>query len=1073
MRLKIFFLLFLLIKTSIAWGQVAAWNLTSSTTTATATDANLTASSITVVPSSSPISYQTSPGDLYCGSWSTSTAFSTAGKYWQFSITPNPGFEMTISSVTFQAGRTSTGPQLLQVQYSLDGFAANGTTALGETSNANTSGLTQFALFALPPKTSSTVTFRIWGYGASSSGNFRLNNVVVNGTVITTSSPGSGIGSAKISPTSLNAATTSDFSIKVAGNETDTIANIVVVVPKAFSWSMNSSAISLMGSSLSSANVGVNLDTINITGAAITRLDTAQIVIRSVAVPDSSMTGIFIVETSIDTVSPSPVSSKLSVSVIKVVHIFDLHINDSQGVPATPYQVGATVTVSGIVTADFSTLPQTNIFIQDATGGVNIFSYTHSYDYQIGDSITFTGTIDQFRGTIEIVPDSSKTIIHSHNNPLPEPLLLTCADVNRTFNDDFTEPNEGRLVRINGVTYNSANATITDVTDTTGGFIPNTLTAPSGTFDFIGILKQYKPGTTSTMTPPYTADYEVEARLQSDIITSPGPAFITQPMEQDIQPNSVVIYFKTADPASRVAVRYGTSASYKDSVVVTFPDTTYEITVAGLSPATVYHYQVVATDLAGINVTGDAIFSTAAPSGTTGTTDVFFNKSVDTSVSSGEKAQTVDIASKFISRINAAKYSIDLALYSFSGNVGSNIASALLNAKNRGVKIRMIVEKDNSGTAPMTTMKSNVPFITDGFDSINAGSGLMHNKFAVFDFRDVSSFTDDWVWTGSWNATDPGDDDDAQNAIEIQDKALANAYTMEFNEMWGSSTDTPDATRSRFGARKMDNTPHRFNVEGIPMELYFSPSDQTTLHIYETLSTATSSIDISMLTFTRSDLAHELVIKKLAGDKVRVIMDNNTDNGNQFNFLQTNSIDVHLKGNALTGLLHHKYAVIDAENPKADEIVITGSHNWSNSAETANNENTLIIHSSRIANLYLQEFKARYLEAGGTDNIVLGVKQIGNEVPESFGLNQNYPNPFNPTTVISYQISTVSHVTLKVYDVLGREVANLVDQRQNAGYYNVIFDASRFASGVYFCRLVANGNGGEKFVSVKKLVLMK
>jgi len=1069
MRFKIVLLIFFLSATTAVWGQqIAAWNLTSTATTATASDANLTASVIAVVPATSAISYQTSPGDIYCGSWSTSSAFSATGKYWEFSITPNSGFKAAISSLSFSAGRTSTGPSLIQAQYSLDGFASVGTTTLGETANSNTSSLTQFSITGLPPATSNTITFRIWGYGASSTGNFRLNNIVVNGTVTSTAIPGSGIGSAQISPAILNAKQTSDFTIKIASDASDTIANILATVPQAFTWSMSPSDVSLSGSSLSGAKVTVNQDTIVISGAAVTNMDTGEVVIRSVTAPDSSMTGIFVVSTSVDSVSPSPLNSRLAVSVIKVVRIVDLHINDSSGVPIAPYQIGATVTVSGIVTADFSALPQTNLFLQDATAGVNIFSYTHSYDYQVGDSITFTGTINQFRGGIEVMPDSSKTIIHSHGNPLPEPMLLTCADVNQTFNDDYTEPNEGRLVRVNGVTYDASNTTITDITGTTGGYVPTNLVSPTGAFDMIGILKQYKPGSTSTMTPPYTSNYEVEARVQSDLILSKGPAFVESPTEENIQPNSVTIYFKTASLASRAVVRYGRTSIYTDSVVVASPDTDHAILLTRLLPATVYHYQAVASDTAGTNQTGDAIFSTESPSGTTGRMDVYFNKSVDISVARGENAQTVDIMNKFLARVDSAKYSIDLALYSFSGGVGSTIATHLLNAKARGVKIRMIVENDNAGTAPMTTMRNNVPFITDTFDPINAGNGLMHNKFAIFDFRDTSSFTDDWVWTGSWNATDPGDDDDAQNSIEIQDKALANAYTMEFNEMWGSSTDIPDSTKSRFGADKSDITPHKFNINGTSVELYFSPSDQTTLHIYETLSLATSSINVCMLTFTRSDLAQELVTKKAAGDKVRVVMDNNIDSGNQFSFLQTNGIDVHLKGTALgSGLLHHKYAVIDAENPRADEIVITGSHNWSTSAETVNNENTLIIHSARIASLYLQEFKARYLEAGGTDNIVLVVNQVGNDVPKSFGLSQNYPNPFNPTTVIGYQLSTAGHVNLKVYDVLGREVITLVDQRQNAGYYNVTFNASGFSSGVYFYVLDAGG----KFYAEKMLLI--
>ena len=107
------------------------------------------------------------------------------------------------------------------------------------------------------------------------------------------------------------------------------------------------------------------------------------------------------------------------------------------------------------------------------------------------------------------------------------------------------------------------------------------------------------------------------------------------------------------------------------------------------------------------------------------------------------------------------------------------------------------------------------------------------------------------------------------------------------------------------------------------------------------------------------------------------------------------------------------------------------------------------------------------LGVGGTGDLSHVEKRFS-PVPGKFSLGQNYPNPFNPTTVISYQLSAVSNVTLKVYDVLGREVATLVNERENAGNYSVAFDGSRLASGVYFYRLSARS-----FVSVKKLVLVK
>jgi hypothetical protein len=77
--------------------------------------------------------------------------------------------------------------------------------------------------------------------------------------------------------------------------------------------------------------------------------------------------------------------------------------------------------------------------------------------------------------------------------------------------------------------------------------------------------------------------------------------------------------------------------------------------------------------------------------------------------------------------------------------------------------------------------------------------------------------------------------------------------------------------------------------------------------------------------------------------------------------------------------------------------------------------------------------------------------------PKVFDLRQNYPNPFNPSTVISYQLPTTNHVSLKVYDVIGREVATLVNEVKEAGYYSATFDASSLSSGLYFSRLEFDG----------------
>jgi len=104
------------------------------------------------------------------------------------------------------------------------------------------------------------------------------------------------------------------------------------------------------------------------------------------------------------------------------------------------------------------------------------------------------------------------------------------------------------------------------------------------------------------------------------------------------------------------------------------------------------------------------------------------------------------------------------------------------------------------------------------------------------------------------------------------------------------------------------------------------------------------------------------------------------------------------------------------------------------------------------------------------------VIEVNAGLPKTFALEQNYPNPFNPTTVISYQLPVASEVSLKVYDVLGREVMTLVNGRQDAGAYNITLNAANLSSGVYFYRLQAsatNGASSSNFVSTKKMMLVK
>jgi hypothetical protein len=110
-------------------------------------------------------------------------------------------------------------------------------------------------------------------------------------------------------------------------------------------------------------------------------------------------------------------------------------------------------------------------------------------------------------------------------------------------------------------------------------------------------------------------------------------------------------------------------------------------------------------------------------------------------------------------------------------------------------------------------------------------------------------------------------------------------------------------------------------------------------------------------------------------------------------------------------------------------------------------------------------------------SMVVGVKQ-GDELPTSFLLEQNYPNPFNPLTIINYQLPVANWVTLKVYNILGQEVATLVDENKAAGKYDVQFDGSQLSSGVYFYRLTTGDHSTsspneQSFISTKKLLMIK
>jgi hypothetical protein len=100
--------------------------------------------------------------------------------------------------------------------------------------------------------------------------------------------------------------------------------------------------------------------------------------------------------------------------------------------------------------------------------------------------------------------------------------------------------------------------------------------------------------------------------------------------------------------------------------------------------------------------------------------------------------------------------------------------------------------------------------------------------------------------------------------------------------------------------------------------------------------------------------------------------------------------------------------------------------------------------------------------------MLIGIQAISEEIPLNFKLEQNYPNPFNPSTKIIFDIPHDNFVSIRIYDLLGREVDALVNERLDAGSYEVDWDASNYPSGVYFYKLTA-----DKYTGTKKMVLLK
>jgi len=375
--------------------------------------------------------------------------------------------------------------------------------------------------------------------------------------------------------------------------------------------------------------------------------------------------------------------------------------------------------------------------------------------------------------------------------------------------------------------------------------------------------------------------------------------------------------------------------------------------------------------------TPGGINSVFVPDDTASYYSLYFNQIVHTSYHTEVVAQgNISLADKFLNLVNSAATTLDICSYSFSD---ATVTAAVIGAHNRGVRVRFIVEHDNWGSQTTALQSAGIPVVDDTYGS-NGGSGLMHNKFAIVDYQG-SGVAANTVWTGSYNLTTTSSTVDANNGIIIQDEGLAGAYTAEFDEMWGSSSATPNPATSCFGSRKTDNITHGFTVDGHQIGVFMSPSDGIDTAIEDAIATADHEIAFCVLAFTHTDIM--LAMKAKWDDNlhypdfvVEGVFDAQNSasqysqwwnmSGQTGSYLWSPPADVWVDSMQPAGaLLHHKYMVIDGNDPDSDPIVITGSANWSNNAVENNDENIVVIHDAEIANQYLQEFYARKSQAVG------------------------------------------------------------------------------------------------------------
>lgn len=908
-----------------------------------------------------------------------------------------------------------------------------------------------------------------WKYYQLSGSGTRPALRVANIRVAGSDSPGSGTGTASFSPDAVRGGRERGFALVVAARSDepgDRLTHVDFVLPE---WAANVDERDILltpaGGTVTVANRQVR-----IFGASISQSSPLRIEVEA-EVPELTRAFVLDVRTGAGSAQTVALAQQPELLVWGTPEpIANVRVNDGDGAAT---RIGEWVTVQGVITASTQFRTGGGVagpsYLQDASGGMAVFSPSRvSETVAVGDEVILVGRVTQFFGQNQL-DEQTRIVQRIRSGVELSPLNITLGTLARD-GVGGVEEYEGRLVQIDNVSVNTTfwnvegagtNYQLNDGTATLDVRInPGTnlvgQPAPSGQFTLIGVVSQFRNAS------PFIGGYQLMPRSREDIIAPGNAPRLTSgaPFETAATPTSITLAW-TTDRAAHSEVRFVRQDSAQvGSVVEEGTRTGHTITLTDLRPATMYWAEIRSATEGDTTVVSRYPVSTTSPASATQAIRVRFNRSVDTRFATNTQAEVVNFAQTLVQHINEAQVSVDLALYSLSGTAGLNIANALIAADRRGVRVRVIMDDATAETLPPRTLRDNaIPFITDAFGANQGPNALHHNKFGVFDMlgSDPSRV---WVFNGSWNPTDPGTNEHYQNTVWVQDPALANAFTLEFDQLWGSNGPVPNPANARFGTRKTLMTPTVFWIGDTYTRLLFSPQGfgsfgTTERQILNALETADHDIDLGLNLITRLPIVDVLRARQTAGVNVRGVVGEITTTGSVFTQLVAAASQVVEFPSARLGLLHHKYAVVDARHPASNPTVITGSHNWSRAANESNDENTLILHSERIANEFLQEFAARYLEAGGT----LTVSASRDASVAGFEVLSVAPNPFRGSTTMRYALPVAAEVTLTVYNTLGQEVYRSVPRMEMAGAQEVRVDAQHLPSGVYVWALTATSGG--------------